>query len=52
MSNNHTIHHNHESRDVIMPAYTGRIATNPVPALRLPTTTWTRARPTASSTTN
>ena len=28
--------HPHESRDVILPAYTGRLETNPVPALRLP----------------
>ncbi|QBJ96469.1 glutamate decarboxylase [Rhodococcus sp. ABRD24] len=28
--------HHHHSRDVISPAYTGRLATNPIPALRLP----------------
>ncbi|QKT13802.1 glutamate decarboxylase [Rhodococcus sp. W8901] len=29
-------HHHRESRDLIAPAYTGRLATDPVPALRLP----------------
>ncbi|WP_305093178.1 glutamate decarboxylase [Prescottella sp. R16] len=29
-------HHHEEPRGVIAPAYTGRLATNPVPALRLP----------------
>ncbi|RVW02365.1 glutamate decarboxylase [Rhodococcus spongiicola] len=29
-------HHHHEPQDVLAPAYTGRLETNPVPALRLP----------------